>query len=261
MIPGLLACLLAAIGFELATAILAVRGNPDLLEPIIGYTGNRTLSATQQFELIKLLWLTRWDPVKGWLIASGVLIIIFIWFRAKAIKPPRSALLLAFLTIFSVSAAMAANTLAYESDPLQDASLAALQTDTAGSNVALAANIAEKDVRGRIEYALAGHAHLLNPYYGSFGQSVPQSYLDEIDYVVSMRELSWDVTIMQHWSPFEVLAVVPSCSLVFVDAYETQDPRTRNDLEEITTLEDVQQLTNDIQPLYLYRVDMALCQE
>lgn len=276
ILNGFLACLLAGIGLDALLAgrvrlpqeawvlIIAgflleqwyvlMRGFPTLAHTLFG--------AGDAAVLAKLLWLYRWQPLLGWGIAAAVLVILGVWAYRQNTALNRPALALAALALFAVVVAMTSNPLESETNPLDDPALRQLRQVVRGHVVALDGNIQERDVRGRVELALAGQAHLLNPYYGSFGQDVSPAWLNRVDFVISaLRIEEWHATILRHWSPFGELATIPGCQLRLEGIYETQDPLTRNDLDDIATPADIASLRQATQTLYLYRVDRAACSE
>ncbi len=243
---------LIVIGFLLEQWYLLMRGFPPLARTFFG-DGDAAA-------IVKLLWLYRWQPLLGWGVAVAVLAILGLWLSQQKAHISRSALALGALALFAVVAAMASNPLESETNPLDDPALRQLRQAVRGHVVALDGNIQERDVRGRVEFALAGQVHLLNPYYGSFGQDVSPAWLNRVDFVVSaLRIEDWRATILRHWSPFGELATIPGCQLRLEGAYETQDPLTRNDLNDIATPADIELLRQATQTLYLYSVDRSAC--
>lgn len=283
LLVGLILCLLAAVGldaliggrvrasrllwglagggFLLEMVYLALRGYPALWDRLLFLLPNAALAPDQRQEVATMLWLMPWQPLRAGALALLSLLLLGAWLRLRRLRLPAPALALAALTLFAVMTAMMANTLESATDPLRDPELLALRAAVDQGKVAFAANIGDKDVRGRVELALAGQAHLINPYYGSFGQDVSPAYLDQIDYLISARELHWDAVIVQHWSPFAQLRVVPQCALQPAGVYHTQDPLTRFDLAEIESVDMLAAKRQESQPLYLYRLQLQACAE
>lgn len=281
MIVGFLLCILAAVGLDalirgrvrvpgwlwgvvlgglfLEMLYVALRGDPAWWDRLLFLLPNAALSPDQRQEATILLWLTQWQPLRAAILALISLLLLGAGLWSRRVRLPLPALILAALTLFAVMTVMAAPPLESAADPLQDAELGALRAAVGEGAVAFAANIGDKDVRGRVELGLAGQAHLINPYYGSFGQDVTPAYLDRIDYLVSARELHWDAVIVQHWSPFAQLRAIPQCALQLIGQYHTQDPLTRNDLAEIESVEMLAAQKNASQTLFLYRIEMEQC--
>ncbi len=246
----------AILGFIAELVYMAVRSNPTSIYPLTNLFSESSLNTTLEINL----WVNKWNAYLGWGLALIFLFTLYLGLKRTNIKTPTSAKLLAFMALFSVASAMSSHSLAYETDPRQDKSLLRLREEVSGSTIALA-NFKEKDVRGRVSYALAGSVHLLNPYYGAFGQDVSQHFVDELDYIVSNRKIAEgeDISIQRWWSPGGMIAIIPHCQVVYWGEYQTEDPLTRKDVPEITAVAQIETKRSEIQPLYLYKVDTRLC--
>ena len=87
------AWLVIVAGFLFELWYMLVRGYPAILDSFRGASANP--------EVVKLLWLYRWQTLQGWGIGVVLLVALYLWLRLRRVRVPLSLLLLGALALFS----------------------------------------------------------------------------------------------------------------------------------------------------------------